>query len=806
MHIKKINQTNNELILNCDSSRLRIQPVNSSVVRITQTASETFADNIERLVLPRNHSNPDWRLEEKDGNYFINTADLSVGLSRVTGAIRWFDSEGNLLVKEPDKNGRMLEEVDVPRVLRQGEVISSAEQTADGEKARIEQIVDLNADRKAYTTRLGFEFSEGEALYGLGQHEEGICNYRGKMQLLTQLNMKVVMPVLVSSRGYAVLVNSFSPGLFRDDAFGSYFWMQYDHELDYYFIFGPQFDRIISQIRKLTGGCTMLPRWTYGYIQSKERYNNQQELLNVAEEYRRRGIGLDCVVQDWQYWPEGNWGYKKFDNLRFPDPKALADGLHEMDVKLMISIWPNMQGDDCTDRDEMAENGCLLGDNMTYNPFDPKARDLYWKQAKEGLYKYGIDAWWCDCTEPIEAERKGSIKPDPLIRYDLNTHYIRQFIPAEKMCGYSIYHSRGIYENQRKYDPARRVVNLTRSGSPGQQRYGAITWSGDISANWSTLQRQIAEGLNFTLTGNPKWTMDIGGFFLKDDDFWFRAGDFSGGCSDLGYRELYTRWLQLGVFLPMMRSHGTDAPREVWQFGGKGEVFYDTIVRMIELRYRLLPYIYSLAGWETHKDYTMLRHLAFDFLHDKNVLEIGDQFMLGPALMVCPVTEPMYYTSGSKALQDVPKERSVYLPAGSDWYDFWTHRRFEGGQIIQTDAPIETIPVFVKAGSILPLGPSVQHTGEKPCAEWQLRIHDGCDGEFEIYEDAGDGYGYEKGEFCFIPIRWEQDGRKLVFDDRRGEFSSMQTNRRFTCKVMDGLETKITTFVYKGKHKLLAVK
>ena len=562
-------------------------------------------------------------------------------------------------------------------------------------------------DRQAFHTKLEFEWVPDEALYGLGSHEEGMLNLRGQHQYLYQQNMKAVVPVLLSTRGYGILLDSYSLMTFHDDAFGSYLWTDVDDELDYYFIYGPEFDQIVQGIRQLTGKAPMLPRWAFGYIQSKERYVSQAELIDVVQEYRKRGLPLDCIVQDWKSWPRDLWGQKTLDPERFPDPDQMMAELHRMNTRLMISIWPNMNpgGDNWR---EMRDQGCLLGNQATYDAFQEKARELYWKQANDGLFTHGIDAWWCDCTEPFQADWMGAFKPEPEERLRINTEEAKRYLDPEYINAYSLLHSQGIYEGQRKTTSDKRVVNLTRSAYAGQQRYGTITWSGDVSATWDTLRRQIADGLNFCATGMPYWTVDIGAFFVKNDpNLWFWNGDFDLGVEDMGYRELYVRWFQYAAFLPMFRAHGTDTPREIWRFGEPGDPMYEALVKFLRLRYRLMPYIYSLAGMVTHEDYTMLRALAFDFRADPATYDIADQFMFGPAFLVNPVTEPMYFAAGSTVLDGVSKTRPVYLPKGSDWYDFWTGQRYAGGQTIYADAALDTMPLYVRSGSIVPIGPDI---------------------------------------------------------------------------------------------------
>jgi alpha-D-xyloside xylohydrolase len=425
-----------------------------------------------------------------------------------------------------------------------------------------------------------------------------------------------------------------------------------------------------------------------------------------------------------------------------------------------------MRGE-CPNQIEMREKSYLLGNDATYDAFNPDARALYWKQAYDGWFRHGIDAWWCDCTEPFEADWKGPIKPEPWKRTVMNTNESKTFLDPEMINAYSIHHSRGIYENQRKVTGEKRVVNLTRSGFPGQQRYGAITWSGDIAAAWSTLKKQIADGLNFCVTGNPRWTFDIGAFFVGQKEQWFWRGDYPKGCEDPEYRELYVRWLQLATFLPMMRSHGTDTPREVWRFGEPGEPYYDALARFINLRYRLLPYIYSIAAWETLSDYTMMRMLAFDFRSDPRVYDIDDQFMFGPAIMVCPVTQPKRLT------------RDVYLPTGCDWYDFWTGQRCSGGQTISAATPLEQIPLMIRAGSLIPTGPNVQHSGEQINDRIDVRTYPGASGDFLFYEDENDNYNCEQGAFATTELRWENRNGKLTIGPRHGRFNGMIEQREF---------------------------
>ncbi len=758
-------RTKDGVELSLSPLRLRLRVIDESIFHVVCTKSAQFGNKPSFMVVPQERATCACDVIDADKSLTLKTSRLQLRIDKRTAAFTWLDAAGDLLVREPDRGGKHLEPIAVEKRVFDSSIKIESEKTVDGVKARVANAT-VVIDRTAYTTQLDLVFSDDEAIYGLGQHEEGILNYRGKSQLLYQQNMKVAMPAIVSTRGYGILFDTTSLASFHDDEHGSYFWCEVDDEMDFYFVAGPSFDQIIAGFRRLTGRPTMLPRWAYGYIQSKERYRTQAELLDVVREYRAREIPIDCIVQDWCSWTGKWWGDKNPDPQRFPDPSALTRDLHALHAKLMVSIWPIMRGE-CPNQIEMREAGHLLGNDATYNAFDPAARALYWEQANQGWFRHGIDAWWCDCTEPFDADWKGSLKPEPCERAVMNTDEAKTFLDPEHITAYSIEHSKGIYEHQRRTSESKRVVNLTRSGSPGQQRYGAITWSGDVTATWKTLRRQIADGLNFCVTGNPRWTFDIGGFFVDSREQWFWRGDYPGGCDDPGYRELYVRWLQLGAFLPMMRSHGTDTPREVWRFGKPGEVAYDTLVRFIRLRYRLLPYIYSIAAAETLRDYTMMRMLAFDFRDDARVFDIDDQFMFGPALMVCPVTE-----AGAAS-------RDVYLPKRRDWHDFWTGEMYAGGQTISAAAPVEIMPLFVRAGSVVPLGPRVQYAEAALDEPIDVRVYAGADGRFELYEDENDNCKYERGAYAITPIAWSERERKLTIGPREGEFAGMAPRREF---------------------------
>ncbi|MEK4329464.1 TIM-barrel domain-containing protein [Paenibacillus sp. FSL R7-0312] len=764
------------------------------IARIRYTLNAELSGKESLMVVSRPEADSvEWKVTDLTGHLEISTALLTIQVDKQTCAFSYRDSNGRLLTREPSRGGKTLERTEVYHTVfdASSETVETG-QGADGLRARAEG-VNRRLDREACHTKLEFEWQEGEALYGLGSHEEGMMNLRGRQQYLYQQNMKAVVPVLVSTRGYGILVDSGSYMTFHDDAFGSYLWSDVDEEMNYYFIYGPEFDQITGGIRYLTGEAPMLPKWSFGYVQSKERYISQAELIATVQEYRERSLPLDCIVLDWQSWTGNLWGQKTFDPERFPDPSQMMNSLHAMNAKLMVSIWPIM-GAGGANHEEMNERGFLLGNQATYDAFRAEARELYWKQANDGLFSHGVDAWWCDCTEPFEADWKGAVKPEPEQRLLINTSESKRYLDPGLINAYSMQHSKGIYEGQRAATSEKRVINLTRSAFAGQHRYGTITWSGDIAANWETLRKQIADGLNFCLTGSPYWTLDIGAFFVKKQkEQWFWNGDYDEGVADLGYRELYVRWFQLGAFLPMFRSHGTDTPREVWQFGEEGEPMYDTLVKYLKLRYRLMPYIYSLAGAVAHRSYTLFRALAFDYREDVQVHSIGDQFMFGPAFMVAPVTEAMYYGPGSRELEGISKQRSVYLPAG-EWYDYWSDERMEGGLTIEAKADLETIPLFVRAGSIVPLGPEVQYTDEQPDAVIGLKVYGGKDTSFTLYEDEGDNYNYEHGSYSMILMTWSEADRSLTIGKRSGEYAGMQAVRQFTVEIAGHAGSCIVTY------------
>ncbi len=633
--------------------------------------------------------------------------------------------------------------------------------TVDGERTSIRNLLPRK-EREAYRGIVSLQLQEEDRVFGLGQDEAGVFDHRGQKIFLYQHNMRIPMPCIVSDGGWGIFFDCASLMVFDDTGAQTVITLDTVDEIEFYLIAGTV-DEIIQAFRKLSGRAAMLPKWAFGYVQSRETYKTAQELVEVAQKYRDIGVPLDCIVQDWKTWQGALWGDKIADQQRFPDLGALNRSLHALHVHSMVSVWPNMaQGG--ANHAEFAEQNLLLGDYSTYDAFDERARDLYFDQLQRELYPNGFDALWCDSTEPFSGpDWCGETLLPEEQRYELVGGEHKKYLDAQAANLYAVMHAKGIYENLRKQRSDIRVLNLTRSGYPGIARYGAVLWAGDTSARWDVLHAEIAKGLNMSMSGNPYWTVDAGAFFTgsvacwrkwcgdeQANPVWFWNGDYDAGVADMGYRELYVRWLQFACFLPMFRSHGTDTPREIWNFGQRGEPFFDAIEQTIRLRYRLLPYIYSLAAQVVQEDATMMRALCFDFAQDETACGIGDQFMLGKALLVCPVTQPM----------EQQASRRCYLPAGAQWEDFYTGERYAGEAWVELPLSINEIPLFVRAGSILPLQKSVMHATENK-TEYDVRIYDGADAVCVFYDDDGTTYDYEQGAFERIEFAWEDATRSL---------------------------------------------
>lgn len=780
-----------------------VEFVTPSIVRVRWTPDGTKTDNSTGACVytPMNVSVK----KSKSGDITTLLSDsLEVTISG-NGAITFIDPvKKTILLKESVTIPHSFEKVAQEKVVYD-EASAHMEETANG-KVTVKDVI--RRDTLGYKNRFAvtFDMFASEGLYGLGSHMEDYMNLLGKTLYLTQHNLKAFIPMMVSTRGYGLLFDAgcsmkfvSKPGnggsMIGQTPSGYETTMELEaaKTLDYYFIKGDMPEDVIAGYRWLTGNVAMMPRYLFGYTQSKERYVSSDDIINTLKEYRRRHVPIDVIVQDWNYWPQG-WGYMKMNREYYPDPKALADSVHAYNGKLMVSIWANPQY--CPEADDFKERGYML-EHSVYDAFNPAARDLYWEYANNEFFSNGFDAWWCDSSEPLDGDWNQLPKPengkpyswdDHERRWRLNDAILSEALGAERACLYALYHAQGIYENQRAATDRKRVVNLTRSPFAGQQRYSTIVWNGDTYADWNSFKKQIPTGLNFVAAGNPYWSTDVGGFFVGEDGRWFRKGKFPKGVADDGYKEYYTRMFQWGTFLPVLRSHGTETPREIWQFGEPGTPYYDAILKMINLRYSLLPYTYSMAEKQSNSGYSIMRPLAFDFPKDRNVYDIKDQYMFGD-IMSCPVTDPGVVS------------REVYLPAGADWYDFWTGKRFDGGEKISADATLDQLPLFVKAGSIVPTTEVVEYSAASVGKPITIDIYPGKDAEFTLYDDAGDNYDFEKGECTRIKMKWDDKKNTLIIDDSEGTYEGAPDKRHFI--IRKGGKTKKVD--YKGKKTTIKI-
>ncbi len=863
------------------SGELRLQIVAPAVVRVAFSPEQAFfsRESIDRVPLPA--STAPFHIATSADAFTLTTAKLRVSVSRTTGAVSFADSEGRQIAAEaPD--GRMLEPATV-----QGE--------------------------RTFHIRQQWLGQSNESLFGLGQMQLGIVDIKGFDLDLWQHNTNVVVPFLVSSRGYGILWDNTSFTRFGDlrpfaaipagdlfdaqgkrggltlasidgsslpeqtadiaihlpqhadhcdidpndpqcprplrevwsgsvlaPATGDYqfraysnggikvwfdgklvmdhwrqrwlpsddqvlvhleagrkypiriendpeqqntlefewktpppnddtsLWSQVGNGIDYYFVYGPAIDNVIAGYRLLTGRATMLPDWVFGLWQSRQRYQNEQQSLDVVREFRRRQIPFDNIVQDWQYWPLHTWGSHRFDPVRFPDPAAWIEAIHALHAHLMISVWGKFNPNTANAK-AMLAHGYLYMPNLRehitdwlgqpytfYDAFNPGARKLFWSQIDTDLFSKGIDAWWMDATEP-------DLLPSPPTLDGQRTHMNPTYLGtgSRMLNGYALENSEGVYTGQRQAEPNQRVFILTRSGFAGIQRYSTAIWSGDTTSTWTAMRKQIAAGLGASISGLPYWTMDTGGYTMQ---LKFAAVPMTAAHRE-EWRELNARWFEFATFTPILRVHGELRAREMWTLGDDSPA-YNAELKFDRLRYAMFPYIYSMVGWTTQQSYTMMRPLVMDFPHDRTARELADEYMFGPALLIAPVT---HYEQRS---------RPVYLPSSTHWYNFWTGAPAASGDVVAA-APYDEIPVFVRAGSILPFGPVMQYTAEKPCDPITLYVYAGADGAFTLYEDQGTNFNYEHGAFSEIPIRWNDAAGTLTIGSRAGSFSGMLRSRTF---------------------------
>jgi alpha-D-xyloside xylohydrolase len=722
-----------------DGGTLRIQFWSPEIVRVTYAASPELPA-LKSLSVVANPATVRLTRREEAQAFTLAAPGVKVKIDRQTGAVSFLDPADHLLFQETAQ-GRKIEPATVA-----GAAVTSCAQS--------------------------FEVSPEEGIYGLGQHQRGAWNYasaNNSSVRLAQANMDVGVPVMTSSKGYMLLwdnpaVTTISSSV-AGDTNTSHKVLRWSSEcgkaIDYYFCYGGgTIDAALKAYRHLTGEAPLMPEWELGFWQCKERYASQEELLGVAKRLRELKVPVDGIIQDWQYWPPGTntWGSHLFDTARYPDPVGMFKELHAMNYHTLISVWAKFDLGSDNSKELNAVGGMFPqvtryvsppGQGQWYDPFADVGRQTYWKQMRDQLFAKGADGWWLDAPEP-----------------EINGMGFRNYTTPEGP-GYTVYnayplmHSMGIYQGQRAATDQKRVVILTRSAYAGQQRNSAITWSGDITGTWQVLKNQIPAGLNFSLSGIPYWNTDTGGFF----------GNGNTGNANPGsplYQEFFSRWFQFSAFCPMFRVHGSYGTRpgkEFWRFDEKTQ---GILRNYLDLRYRLLPYLYSTAWQVTSEGTTFMRPLVMDFPKDPQVLGIGDQYLFGPAIMVTPVT-----IAGAT-------NRSVYLPASSaPWFNFWTGETSPAGQRVEAAAGVETLPLFVKPGSIIPMGPFLQYSSEKPADPIELRIYRGADGKFTLYEDEGDSYNYEKGKYATIPISWNDAKRALEIGKRSGEFPGMLKERTF---------------------------
>lgn len=750
---------------------IEIQFVSPEIVRVVK-APEGRSFTKKSFSVVKSPESMSVTTEKKGETVSLKSNAVRVDFNVGTGRISFFDKQGKALFTEKDYGA---------------------------------QFTPFNdAGNQTFSVRQAFLLDKDEAIYGLGQQQVDDLNQRNHKHFMRQRALYASVPIIQSTKGYGMFWDNYSPTTYTDNPQEMSFDSEVGECMDYYFMYGGNADGVIAQIRDLTGQAPMYPLWTFGFWQSRERYKSQLETMEVVDKYRELGIPLDGIIQDWQYWgPNSNWNSMNFDNPEFPDPQKMIDHVKKKNAKIMISIWASF-GPDTNPYKDLEKINALFnfktwpadGGVKAYDAYNEKARDIYWEHLNKGLFSKGIDAWWTDSTEPdhLDVQERDFDIPTAMGTY-------RSVVNA-----FPLMSNKGVYEHQRAVTSDKRVYLLTRCAFAGQQRYAANTWSGDVVCNWETFRKQIPTGLNFSLSGIPYWNTDIGGFFN-----W----PYHGGAENKAYHELYTRWFQYGTFLPMQRSHGSGVKKEIYNLGKKGDWVYDSEEKYINLRYALLPYLYS-TGWQvTDNAGSFLRALFMDFNEDQKVHTISNQYMFGKAFLVTPVTKNMYVFSDKEQWKDPYEDFSktgtqdVYLPKGTKWFDFWTGEALNGGQMVTKEVPIDIIPLYVRAGSIVPFGPKVQYSTEKKWNNLEIRIYPGADGEFVLYEDENDNYNYEKGAYSIIKFTWDDAKRTLNIADREGTFPGMLKSRKFNIVVVDKengtgsvQSTKFTKSVsYGGKKK-----
>ena len=749
--VKALETQPDGVMLVLENGYLRFQVCSDSIVHIVYSLERKVSERTDFLVVKKSWPHAEFTLLTDDPKTItLSTSRLRISVTRADSSITFYDAAGQKLTAE---NTRTLTPTEV------------------------------NGEKTYRSERFTAMWDSKEGFYGLGQHQAGVLNYRGESVDISQDNTNISNPLLLSSNGYGIFWNNGSRSRFNNRFIHAlYISSEVADAIDYYFLYGPDFDKIVAAYRDLTGQAPLFGKWAYGYWQCKNRYDSQQVLQSIAQKYRDLHIPLDNLVQDWFWW---NIMGEPVFNKNYPDPKGMVETLHKDHVHLMISVWPFFRPGSPV-YDDMDKRGFFIARTVTpsfhppaqalYDAFNPEARKYYWKLMNDALFKIGVDAWWLDTTEPETEGLETNLLVTHKVALGNGERYANEF---------PLLTTTGVYEGQRAASDQKRVFILSRSGYAGIQRNSAAVWSGDIDPTWETFRRQIPAGLNLSVSGIPYWTTDIGGFTDANPD-------------DPAYRELYIRWFQFGAFCPIFRAHGTRTTNqnEIWSYGPEAQKIltaYDA------LRYRLMPYIYSVAWKTTNEGYTVMRPLVMDFRLDTRAQNVADQFLFGPAILVSPVTEP-----GATS-------RHLYLPDAT-WYDFWTGSKAQGPAAIDSPAPMARLPLFVRAGSILPLGPDIEYAAEKPADPIELRIYRGANGEFTLYEDENDNYNYEKSAHAAIPFRWDEAAQTLTIGERTGAFPGMLASRTLQIVFVgpghgigDGLtQNADKTVAYTGKKIVVA--
>ena len=770
------------------------------IVRITKTANGQPVEK-QSLVVTAKPEVVKIKTKSADGKKVYQSSALTVTVDEQTGRVTFAKPDGTVLMAEGDYQLKPIAE---------------------------------GIDKGSYRVSQSFALEADEPIYGLGMMQNGKMNLRGEHRKMQQSNLEDFAHFFQSIKGYGIYWDNYSPTQIDDDKELT-LESQVGKLVDYYFMYGKNADGVIRQMRYLSGKVPMLPLWTYGFHQSRERYKSQNELLEVVRNYRKLGVPFDGIIQDWQYWgSNSNWNAMEFLNPDFDNAQRMIDEVHQQNAHISISIWASF-GPETKPYRDLDKKGLLFDFHTwpqsglpqwpprmdypsgvrVYDCYSQEARDIYWQHLTR-LYKMGIDAWWMDSTDPDHHDYKESDLDERCAMGSYRS--VRNAFPLMTVGGVD-QHQRaaekdkiGIQEN---YEGKRPFI-LTRSFFAGQQRYGANTWSGDVGSSWESLRKQVPLCLNHTLCANPNVNTDIGGFFANSYN---RRHNDNSATKNPQYQELYVRWMQFGLFCPMMRSHGTEVYRELYYYGKTGEPVYDALLFAVTMRYELLPYIYSQSWQVSQNDDSFMRALVMDFPNDKNVWNNGREYMFGHSLLVCPVVDPLFtqekivktnemtgwdqknnseYDNGwPKVDWNQKKQYEVYLPAGSDWYDFWSNEKLSGGQRIKADAPISHSPLYVKAGTILPLQQNgLQYSNEKAWDHMALYIYAGQNASFTLYEDEGDGFGYQQGQYTEIPMTWNDRSRTLTIGTRKGQFEGMLDKRTFIVELVGGERKAVS---YNGK-------